>query len=164
MEALCDERVSNALTTKIQERILNEFNVRIEAKFKELLSEINITIMSTVKEISMELIKDSLLLYKQEINQLNERLHILEQRSYQNDLYISGLKTKASEVMEDSSTNQNQSSWNKSLEDMVINHINQDLDIQIEKKDINYIFRPMKKNFNNATPPILISFNTSYKK
>lgn len=163
LEAPNDEKISNTLIAKLQDKIINEFNAKLELKFAELISEMNANIKSSVTQITTEIISEALIPTKNQIKNLDNRINLLEQRAYQNYMLIFGFIDKQ-KVTDDPGSNQQHSTQSSQLVDLLIDHFNQDLNIQINHRDINFAFWMKKKNPNQSQSPILISFTSSHIK
>lgn len=166
IEALCDERVINTLINKLQEKIISDINDKMESKFKEFLSQLNVNLKTSITQVAADIIKDSISPCKNDILKLDERLNAIEARSVQNDIVISGLKDSEVENTDKSSAYQAKSTSNVKTLDLVIEHLRKDLDIQVEKQHINFAFRTRKANEKNPSnsSPIIVSFSSLAKK
>lgn len=87
----------------------------------------------------------------QDVIKINERVEVLEQQAIQNDFMICGLKARVSENSSESEELHQQSSHNWVTMDLVLDHLKNVLEIQIEMKDINYAYRTKKTKDSNLT-------------
>lgn len=161
IDALCDERVLN----KIIDKITNEVNSKLDLKFNQLITEMNDKLMTSIEKITEEKISKSINPIMKELSSVGERIDALEAISIQNDLIIVGLKSPIIDKEEDSANNQPKSETNKELQDLVLKHLRNDLEITISPNDINYVFK-LNKNNNGVQKrsSIVVNLISSTKK
>lgn len=165
VEALCDERVSTSLINRIQDKLITDINATIELKLKELVSDLTTTLTKSISDVAADAIKKATTPIYQEIESLDHRVNQLDQQSVQNELFVYGLKDKASPQNVGIIINPNGSTENWTTVDLLINYLNLELDIQLERRDINFAYRTRKKSVDpNFPSPILVNFISVQKR
>lgn len=132
--------------------------MRLDQKFKKLLSEINENLYVFVTKTTTDIINESITQLKQEILKLKERVDILEANTVHNDLDICGLKINES-VNKDIAQNKPQPTLNNEAPNSALRHVRNDLSIPIETRDINFVYSSKKINAKDQVNQILLRFH-----
>lgn len=160
IEALCDDRVTN----KFLDKLISDFNSKLEVKFKELTVELNDNLKSSIVQLSTDIVTKKLAPINQDLVKLSERVENLEKQNSMNELVICGLKTKTSMTTKEAEPKGLQLPTNNEIQEMIVNHIRDDLGLQFEDKDINFAYLMNKSKANSAPISILVNFASIHKK
>lgn len=161
VEALCDERV----LSKFLDKITSEVNSKLESKFNELIEEMNEKLKISIEKIVEEKTKQSLIPIRNELSSVDERIDVLEANSIKNDLIIVGLLRNSMDKENDGTKIQSHQDMNKELFELVLDHLKNDLEMQISPSDINYVYKLNKNKKEDQTrSSIMVNFNSYAKK
>lgn len=154
IESLCDDRVINALTSKMAQ----SFNEVIDSKLNELKLDITNAVQETLDNLITSKIKEISSPLYDKINILEQRVNQLESINYQKDLLIFGYKPPTN----DSNDEGNVTPSTNSIIPSILDLLKSDLNLHYSSKDINYAFYMKKKEVNKSySSPILVSFSTT---
>lgn len=164
-EALNDEKMLANLTNKIQDRLTYEVSTErqdkltqelreaIESRFNELNSdfqkkiiEMQTKMMETLEKSVKEMLTKSTSAFNSQLAEQNDRLNVLETKYIQNEIVICGLGDKLPETKDDLETNQLKEMNMAPLMQLVLQQLKKDLSINIDIKDINFIYRMRKRD------------------
>lgn len=160
IEALCDDRVTN----KFLDKLISDFNSKLEVKFKELTLELNNNLKSSIIQLTTDIVTKQMEPINHDLVKLNERVENLEKQNLMNELIICGLKINTSKTPSDSETKEPQQPTNNDICETVVSHIRDDLGLQLEGKDINFAYLINKNKVSSAPTSILVSFASIHKK
>lgn len=164
VEAISDDKIINALANKLQEKILHEWTAKFEAKLEDFLTSMQSNLKSVITQVATEIITEEISPCKNELIKLDKRMNSIEAKSLQNDMVITGLKLSEKEKLDQSNNKLPKSEGNLASFDLVLDHIKKDLEIDIEKKDINFVYRISKNVGSSVSSPLMIGFNSFTKK
>lgn len=164
VEALCDDRVVETFTSRMQDKVIKIITDQLDIKFKEIWAELKKDILRDVEKMLTGSINDSLSNSHKQISTMEERINNLENINLQKDLLIFGIKDNKQGSFTDETTDPSLRTSDSSLFDLVSNQILNDLNIHIERNEINHIIRLKSKPGFKTPPPILISFVSTSKR
>lgn len=154
IEAICDDKVITAFSSKLQEKLSHDLFTKLEQKLDGMMTEIKNNLKSTIEQESKKILKDALSPCYQKIASQDERINSLETKLIQNDLMICGLKLKTKNNEEQSMPRSDQ------IKEELIEHLNMNLDLKIGANEIIYAYSTKKPMNESNPPPIIVSFSS----
>lgn len=159
IETLNDDRVTNAFLANLQEKIQKCINDQMERKLNDFMIQLKETMATAFKQVAVDTFNELIPELHTGIKANQERLNNLENQQLQKDLVIHGIN-----ILEEEIDKLNQPQKENMLIDLVCDQIKLDLNIVLERNDLNYAFIVKSKSGITTRSPIIISLTSMNKR
>lgn len=159
IDTLTDDRVTNAFFANLQDKFQECINEQMDKKLNEFITKLKESMAMVFRQVALDTFNELIPDIKKEIKSNEERINILENQNLQKDIVIHGLHVSDKET---GSLNQLQKE--NMLMDSVCEQIKLDLNVNLERTDLNYAFRLKPKTGNKLRSSIIISLSSTNKR
>lgn len=153
IEERIEDRLTDKIMEKIQARITTSISDIIDEKLEKQQAQICTTIMHAMTNLLEQKMDNITPGVKTQMERYESRISQLENQAYKNELVIIGFTPKP----------------DKPLLDAVLDLINQDLQIKLNPKDVNYAYQLRRKGVSQSgiqplPPPIIVGFTNQIQR